>query len=590
MAAELKLTVQEVEGSADREANTSRITIRLTVTTSYGTWNELGTTAGTVTLDGAQIASLAGKKVAKNTTSTLYSATRTVAHGADGTKTVAVAAAFDVNTSVRWIYADQSLELTPIPRASTLTAETLTLGQAGTLHITPVTEGLRHTLRYTFGSSSGLVAELTEETELTWTPPLALAYELPESTGGQGTLTLETYSGETLLGSSECVFTALVPGLYPEVSLCTAVENDGAANGWDVAVKGCSHLRCSVTAQAQYGASVAKVSVRCGTQTLEALSGTIPLPAAGVLTPSVTVTDSRGRVVRKTGEAVTVLDYAPPVLLEGQVFRCDSSGAADDGGSCVSVLVRGEISSLEGRNTMEVRCRYRSVGGQWSGYTALQNGTAAVLSGFAAHSTYEVELSVTDTLGKEKTVVCTVPTEAVSFALAEGGVGAGFGKHPEQAGLDMAWGIWMNGNPITGLPDPAGDSDAVPWGRVNFDRIYPVGSLYLTVSDADPAALFGGTWQQLQDVFLLAAGQTYPLGSTGGEAQHALTVEELPGHSHLSHGVRVTTSENGYVAMRSAGMSDQNPDNSSRTDLTGGDQPHNNLPPYLAVNVWQRTA
>ena len=78
MAASLTLTVQEVEGSVDKVANTSKISIVLKITTSYGTWNETGSTSGTITLDGAQIASLAAKKVHKNTTTTLYSATRTV--------------------------------------------------------------------------------------------------------------------------------------------------------------------------------------------------------------------------------------------------------------------------------------------------------------------------------------------------------------------------------------------------------------------------------------------------------------------------------------------------------------------------------
>ena len=147
MAASLTLTVQEVEGSADKVANTSKISIVLKITTSYGTWNETGSTSGTITLDGAQIASLAAKKVHKNTTTTLYSATRTVQHDPDGKKTVQVKASFDVNTSVRWIYATKELALTDIPRASELTAGTFTLGSAGTIHITPATEGLRHTLR-----------------------------------------------------------------------------------------------------------------------------------------------------------------------------------------------------------------------------------------------------------------------------------------------------------------------------------------------------------------------------------------------------------------------------------------------------------
>ena len=125
---------------------------------------------------------------------------------------------------------------------------------------------------------------------------------------------------------------------------------------------------------------------------------------------------------------------------------------------------------------------------------------------------------------------------------------------------------------------------------MNFDRIYPVGSLYLTVAATDPAVLFGGTWQRIRDTFLLAAGDTYAAGSTGGEAAHTLTEAEMPAHSHTSHDIAVELHSGGYVVMRSVGFSDQDSTRVSRTAETGGNQPHNNMPPYLAVNVWQRTA
>ena len=64
------------------------------------------------------------------------------------------------------------------------------------------------------------------------------------------------------------------------------------------------------------------------------------------------------------------------------------------------------------------------------------------------------------------------------------------------------------------------------------NKIYPVGSIYISVNSTSPASLFGGTWEQLKDRFLLSAGNTYTAGSTGGEANHTLTVDEMPSHSH----------------------------------------------------------
>ena len=126
-------------------------------------------------------------------------------------------------------------------------------------------------------------------------------------------------------------------------------------------------------------------------------------------------------------------------------------------------------------------------------------------------------------------------------------------------------------------------------GRVNFDLVYPVGSIYLSAAAVDPAHLFGGTWEQLHDVFLLAAGGQYALGAVGGEATHKLTASEIPNHKHYTNGIKVSQSSNGYEAMRSDGLS-QLGDYRNTMSAVGGGNAHNNMPPYLAVNVWKRTA
>lgn len=132
-------------------------------------------------------------------------------------------------------------------------------------------------------------------------------------------------------------------------------------------------------------------------------------------------------------------------------------------------------------------------------------------------------------------------------------------------------------------------------------QLYPVGSIYLSVKDTNPSTFIGGTWERLKDRFLLAAGDSYAAGSTGGEAQHTLTVNEMPGHRHSSD-----TYQNGFA---NAGIADTDkfctwvnrgtPNNNNpnttengpiRTSWVGGSKPHNNMPPYLAVYMWVRTA
>lgn len=131
--------------------------------------------------------------------------------------------------------------------------------------------------------------------------------------------------------------------------------------------------------------------------------------------------------------------------------------------------------------------------------------------------------------------------------------------------------------------------------------VYPVGSIYISVNSTSPASLFGGTWEQIKDRFLLASGDTYSAGSTGGEAQHKLTMDEMPSHRHSSDSYQLGYSDSGlvgqggYCTWVNKGTKDNNSPNTAesgpvKTSFVGGSQPHNNMPPYLTVYVWKRVA
>lgn len=138
------------------------------------------------------------------------------------------------------------------------------------------------------------------------------------------------------------------------------------------------------------------------------------------------------------------------------------------------------------------------------------------------------------------------------------------------------------------------------------DAVYPVGSIYMSVNPADPGTLFGGTWQRIQDRFLLASGSSYAAGATGGEASHALTVGEMPSHTHPfefwggSANTSATQQDGNYLALLTqlnAKLCTQNEylpsyyiSASRSVSSAGGGSAHNNMPPYLAVYAWERTA
>ena len=122
-------------------------------------------------------------------------------------------------------------------------------------------------------------------------------------------------------------------------------------------------------------------------------------------------------------------------------------------------------------------------------------------------------------------------------------------------------------------------------------RAHPVGSIYQSTDPTNPSQLFGGTWENIKDRFLLAAGDTYWAGSTGGEATHTLTVQEMPSHYHdMGHIYRYdNTSTSSQSQMTNTGDV-YTTYTQQWTSEVGGNQPHNNMPPYLSVYTWRRTA
>ena len=119
-----------------------------------------------------------------------------------------------------------------------------------------------------------------------------------------------------------------------------------------------------------------------------------------------------------------------------------------------------------------------------------------------------------------------------------------------------------------------------------IDALYPVGTIYQSTKSTNPSTFIGGTWTALTGRFLVGAGTDYPAGTTGGEATHRLTVEEMPAHAHPSttpnmiQNTATGSSQYGYIGDGSY----------TNSGTSGGGQAHNNMPPYRSVYMWERTA
>lgn len=124
-------------------------------------------------------------------------------------------------------------------------------------------------------------------------------------------------------------------------------------------------------------------------------------------------------------------------------------------------------------------------------------------------------------------------------------------------------------------------------------REHPVGSYYTSDKDTEPAEIFGfGTWERVKGVVLLGADEdSYPAGSEGGEAEHTLTVEEMPSHTHGLMRYTGTDDQNFSGHLENGLCANDSPNYlAANTNATGGGKPHNNMMPYRSVYCWRRTA
>jgi len=128
-----------------------------------------------------------------------------------------------------------------------------------------------------------------------------------------------------------------------------------------------------------------------------------------------------------------------------------------------------------------------------------------------------------------------------------------------------------------------------------INTVYPVGSVYTSINEVDPADIMSGTtWEKIEGTFLLSSSDDYTLGDTGGEAMHTLTTAEMPSHTHNLKASALMYSLNcGGSVLSNTTNGDWKGSGVfgySSVTATGGGTAHNNMPPYLTVNMWKRTS
>ena len=512
---------------------------------------------------------------------TVASGSFTVEHTTDGSKSFNYSFSVDDNADQYYTSGDASasgtMTLTTIPRASTVSATDGNIESAISIIISKKVSSFTHTLTYAFGSLTGTIATKTSDTTVGFTLPTSFYGEIKNTKTGTGTIYCTTYnSSGTQIGSTQSTtFTATASEskCKPTVSL-TAVDSNATTTALtgDTSkfIKYFSTASLTLTATAKNSATISSRKITCGDgKSSTSSSATFSNVESASFTGS--ATDSRGYSASTTLNK-TLINYVK-LTCNVNIYRPEPTT-----GEVYLKLngnyFNGSFGSVS--NTITLRYRYKestsSTWGSWVSITATKSNNTYSYSGslgtkFDYTKSYNFQVNAYDKL------MNLTPSANVSQGIPV----FDWGEN------DFNFNVPVNV-----------EGDIKIAGEELFNLIYPIGSIYMSVNNTNPGTLFGGTWTQLKDRFLLGAGNTYTNGGTGGSATHTLTVDEIPSHNHsFSYNNSIYDSWN--YASESGGnitMKLGIPISGNKIGIasTGGGKAHNNMPPYLVVYMWKRTA
>lgn len=545
--------------------------------------------------------------LSNNSSILLNDKTVTVKHDVDGSRSAGILVRFNGSGGyspdsllINWA----SFKLTNLSRSSGVTVSNAVIGSSATITIDRQSTSYKHTLRYSWAGKSGTIAT-NVDTSYNWLIPLDFANDIPDSVSGNGTIYVDTYNGSTLTGTQPVTFTATVPdSIKPTLNSISLSDANTVANNVvsspDYYVQIYSNIKVNFGfASGAYGSTIkgyyAEIVGRG--QSTDQNGGTLgSMLYDGQITIRAKVIDSRGRESQTVDKTVTVLKYSPPALS----FDVARSGYGSD---TLTVTRRASIAPLSvfgtQKNTMTLSFSVAELGssyfssnngsasGTWANISSLTNSAANLYGTFSPTKSYTVKGVLSDKFSRTE-FTFDVGTESVVMSIAKNGIG--FQKVWEKGAIDAKGDAYISGKLYVNNTEvkPSFDKTEI------LNMVYPVGSVYMSTSSANPSTFIGGTWQRYaQGRTIVGVSESEAefsyVGKTGGEKSHRLTNQEMPSHSHGFNGNKMVgngfgdapanvTASGGWFQLH------------SKTGSEGGDQPHNNLQPYITTYIWLRTA
>lgn len=412
--------------------NTTNVSIQARIYTLGGWWrSDTGTTYNIQASPNHTTGIIACNGRFEVGETTLGTLTKDISHNTDGSYKLSAEASFVANP---WGWDGKAwngdLILPTIARASEVSCSSPYIGDNATIIISSASSSFLHTLTYSFGSASGTITDKTSATTVAWntnTAKDALYKQIPDSKSGSGTITCQTYSGNTLIGTKTTTF-----NLYAKESECkpningSVVDTNSAATALTgnnaVMVRYMSKPKVTISATAKYSSSIKSYSINVDGQTSNTSSATYNTITSNNIT--ISVTDSRGYSTSKTltPSMISYVKLTSNLTIE-RPEQTSNEAYLNGGGEWFN----GSFSSSN-TNTLTITCQYRKSGDSaWTNLgtiTPTISGNTFVFSNlrlgtnFDYKNEYQFKITIADkldTIGDEakELIILSVGTPVV---------------------------------------------------------------------------------------------------------------------------------------------------------------------------------
>lgn len=342
-----------------------------------------------------------------------------------------------------------SWDLPTIHRATTptLSATTITMGNAITVSLNPANSTFKHKLRYDFGNVKGsadgfsIGANFTAQgnASVTFTPPTSLGSQIPNNMSGTGQIVCYTYtSSGTHIGTTYVTITLNVPTYTPTITGITLTGHNLLSSAY---VQGKSTVTVNATVGTSYGANTKSISTVIDGKTYSGLPFTTSALSSGSKTAKITFVDTRDKSVTVESSAIQVYAYSTPNITEFTLKR------DPDDPTTVIATIKGNISSIKDKDGKDVNAKTIKV--TLNGFTntitsssyTINATTTFTNANISTDKTYTAKATFTDSyISVERESI--LPTVAVTMDFYKDGNGIAMGKVAESGDLlDVNWNV-----------------------------------------------------------------------------------------------------------------------------------------------------